>query len=608
MISSDVWTVAGENLPAPRTSGAPRSDWAAGLHRIWLRAQTTTDVTGLSDELYDLLLTVPRVTVVTGCRFSSNGRALYLRSSAEAGSPPVRVLLPAGDAWSRAGVPPAHGEVRRFRADDSHGRARPEQPVWEAASATHVVECTLPLEDGDWAAVAVGLAGDGQAPPALPAMLGQVCDVVASCNTRILHERENARRQARDALLAEASLQMDSSLDTEETLQRVARMTVPAVAEGCLVHLRYPTGYRLVAAAHLAADARESFEAAGRDPVWLAEVLPKVSDLREGVVLTGEQLAGTPFAGHGAAPSGTVTVNPLRARGRLLGTVTFAYQRGAAEIAGPAFLADLALRAALAIDNATLYEQRRQNVRSLQQHLLPAVLPEYPGLELAAAYEVGDAALDVGGDFYDAVAGARSFSLVVGDVCGRGAEAAALTGLARHTLRTLLEDDVAPAAALTRLNRSLRASASSKFVTAIVAALAPRGDGSFALRIATAGHPPVRVLRADGTVHSLNSAPGPLLGVLDDYALPEATEVLRPGDTAVLLTDGITESRAADGAFFEDRLSRVLTGLADHGPRELVTGLARAALDFGRGCADDMAVLAVRAGTATSRDERRAER
>ncbi|WP_233533815.1 PP2C family protein-serine/threonine phosphatase [Kitasatospora sp. SolWspMP-SS2h] len=590
--------------PPPRAARAGRpadGDWSAGLHRMWRLAQTSTDVTALSEQLYDLLLGRPGVVVVSGTRFAPSGAARYMRSSSRPDTRPERVLAPPGDAW-KGGPAPVPGLVRQFALRSEHARARPEYGVWRAAGAVRVVECALALEEGDWAVVSVGLAAGRSVPARLGLRVAQVCDVVAACNDRIVQERENARVQARDALLAEASLQMDASLDVGETLQRVARMTVPAVAEGCLVHLCGPGGLTLVASAHLAAGAQRRFAAAGEDGTWVDDVLPKLSALREGTVLSGGELAGTPFGPASEVTARAVTVNPLRARGRLLGTVTFVYERDPSRLPPPLFLADLALRAALAIDNATLYEERRQHVVSLQQHLLPAVLPTVPGLELAAAYEVGDAALEVGGDFYDAVSGRHSFSLLVGDVCGRGAEAAALTGLARHTLRTLLEDDLPPAAALTRLNRALRTAASRKFVTGVVLSLVPAADGAFAARIANAGHPQALVLRADGTVAPLGGTGGLLLGVVDDYELAETTDVLRPGDTAVLLTDGITESRSPDGAFFEDRLSAALGALAGLPPAEVVTGLARAALGFGRGSADDMAVLAMRVASGAEPD------
>ncbi|WP_405008990.1 PP2C family protein-serine/threonine phosphatase [Kitasatospora sp. NBC_01539] len=580
---------------ADPADAAPAEGWAAGLHRLWLAADAAPDVTALSVEIYDLLLAVPGVLVVTGCRYDASGRARYVRGSTVAGTTPVQTRRPPGRVRTGTGEPRGRREVREFGIAEAERDDRPELGVWRSAGAALLVECVVVLEDGDRAAVVVGV-GPGAPPPAgLHTMLAQACDTVDACNARVLRERENDRRQARDALLAEASLQMDASLDIHETLQRVARMAVPAVAEGCLVHL-WPQGRpELVAVAHLAAAAQERLAAVGRDEAWTGRVLREATAGPGGLLLAGADLADGPFAPGGPVPCQVVTVNALRARGRTLGAITFAYDRDPRLVPSPAFLADLALRAALAIDNATLYEQRRLHVMSLQRHLLPAALPRMPGLELASAYEVGDAGLDVGGDFYDAVPGPDGeLSLVVGDVCGRGAQAAALTGLARHTLRTLLEDGCAPAPALGRLNRALRANAASRFVTAVVARLAPVGDGSFRMRTASAGHPPGYAVRADGTVEVFNTAGGLLLGVLDDHEVAETRCHLRPGDTAVLLTDGVTESRSADGTFFEERLPGVLAGLAGLAPEKLVTELARAALAFRTTGADDMAVLAVR--------------
>lgn len=171
-------------------------------------------------------------------------------------------------------------------------------------------------------------------------------------------------------------------------------------------------------------------------------------------------------------------MNPLKARGRVLGTLTFLYHRAVVAEGASQFLAGLADRAALAIDSSTLYEQRRRHVVSLQRHLLPSELPLIPGITLSSAYEVGDVSLDVGGDFYDAVPRAQGgVTLLLGDVCGRGAEAAALTGLARHTLRTLLEDGSTPEHALERLNQALVREGTTRFVTALVVVLVPDGGG-----------------------------------------------------------------------------------------------------------------------------------
>ncbi|MFJ4913059.1 PP2C family protein-serine/threonine phosphatase [Streptomyces sp. NPDC088726] len=210
---------------------------------------------------------------------------------------------------------------------------------------------------------------------------------------------------------------------------------------------------------------------------------------------------------------------------------------------------------------------------------------------------MGDVSLDVGGDFYDAVPGARGgVTLLIGDVCGRGAEAAALTGLARHTLRALFEDGSTPEHALERLNQALVRESTSRFVTALVAVLVPDGEG-FRVRYWSAGHPAPLLRRADGTVAEL-VAHGDLLGVLPDIEYGSGSVHLKPGDALVMFTDGVTEARAADGTFFESRLRNEVARQGAQGAGEargFAGRLAEAVVEFRATGADDIAVLVARA-------------
>ncbi|MFF3429945.1 PP2C family protein-serine/threonine phosphatase [Streptomyces sp. NPDC002602] len=590
---------------ASGASGAAKADdWAADLHALWCAAVEVLDVTALADRLYRVLRDQPGVVTVVGARWNGD-RIRYVRYlSAGDAAPSI------ADPTDRESTDPAPGPAPGasgggtpngrpvLRAYDP-ARDTTADPrtlgVLRAAGAATALECGFALDTGDRATLTVGLSPGVDADATLPARLVQVCEVLVASNRRILEEHRHERRQVSDAFLAEASLQMDSNLDVQETLGRVARLAVPALAEGCMIHLSGP-GDRLVpsASAHVAAVEQAWIADTARHDPWLADLLGVVRRRRDGVVLGGQELAGGPFGvgARGAGRSvGAVSVSPLRARGRVLGTITFLYRRddGTVDVR---LLDDLADRAALAIDTSTLYEQRRSHVQSLQRHLLPQALPEVDGLRLSASYEVSDGMLDVGGDFYDAVVTADGVALIIGDVCGRGAEAAALTGLARHTLRTLLEDGADPGSALSRLNRSLIREGTSRFVTAAVAVLR-RGPAGYVASVAGAGHPYPLVRRSNGTVEEVHVA-GMLLGVTPSVTYAAVDVALGPGDGLVLFTDGLTEARNAEGAFFEGFLADAVARSGEGDPGASAARLTAEAKRFRTSGADDTAVLTAR--------------
>ncbi|MFJ5848637.1 PP2C family protein-serine/threonine phosphatase [Streptomyces sp. NPDC092903] len=560
-------------------------------------------MTALADALYDMLLRMPGVLAVVGTHWSG-GVLHYLRSVtlAEPTASLVEIERPIECAYGESGATAAPDgdpavtvhEVSELDAAMPHAR------VLAAAGARSFAACAVPLGQGGWASFMVGTAGRDTIDVTLRTRLKQVAEVAMVSDRRILARRADEVRQVSDAFLAEASLQMDSSLDVKSTVRRVARTAVPAIAEGCVLHLCLPEGLKPVSFAHMDAGEQQWLGKVAAEDPWLTEALQRVLGSGQALALRGEELRGGPF---GPASSGAgravraISVNPLSARGRILGTLTFLYHRVIVAEGASRFLADLADRAALAIDSSILYEQRRRHVVSLQRHLLPSELPRIPGLTLSSAYEVGDVSLDVGGDFYDAVPGARSgVTLLIGDVCGRGAEAAALTGLARHTLRALFEDGSTPEHALERLNQALVRESTSRFVTALVAVLVPDGEG-FRVRYWSAGHPAPLLRRADGTVAEL-VAHGDLLGVLPDIEYGSGSVHLKPGDALVMFTDGVTEARAADGTFFESRLRNEVARQGAQGAGEargFAGRLAEAVVEFRATGADDIAVLVARA-------------
>ncbi|MCX4771503.1 SpoIIE family protein phosphatase [Streptomyces sp. NBC_01285] len=543
-----------------------------------------------------MLLRMPGVLAVVGTRWTG-GLLHDLRSVTLAEPTPSFMKFEQDFGESGAsGAPDGDPAVTVHEVSELDG-AMPQVQVLTAAGARSVAECAVPLGGCGWASFMVGTADRDAVDATLRTRLKQVAEVAMVSDRRIMARRDAELLQVSDAFLAEASLQMDASLDVERTVRRVARTAVPAVAEGCVLHLLHAGGLTPVSSAHMDAGEQQWLGRVAAEDPWLTDVLHRVIDSGQGLVLRSEELEGGPFgpasSGAGRAVS-ALSVNPLKARGRALGTLTFLYHQAFAAEGASRFLANLADRAALAIDSSALYEQRRRHVVSLQRHLLPRELPRIAGLTLSSAYEVGDVSLDVGGDFYDAVPGAQGgVTLLIGDVCGRGAEAAALTGLARHTLRTLLEDGRTPEHALGRLNQALVREGTSRFVTALVAVLVPDGKG-FRLCYWSAGHPAPLIRREDGTVEEL-PAHGDLLGVLEDIGYGSGATHVAPGDTLVMFTDGVTEARAADGTFFESRLRNAVAQTGAGEALGFAERLAEAVVEFRATGADDIAVLAARA-------------
>jgi serine phosphatase RsbU (regulator of sigma subunit) len=269
------------------------------------------------------------------------------------------------------------------------------------------------------------------------------------------------------------------------------------------------------------------------------------------------------------------------------------------------FAEQLAGNAAFALDNAWLYEQQRAIAETLQAALLPAALPEVPGVAMAARYRAQSdegSGIQVGGDLYDVVATPEPgcWAFVMADVCGKGPHAAALTALIRHTLRAEIGHDLAPAEALHRLNRAMlnaAAAAPARFATVVHGRLAVDAGGA-TVTLASGGHPSALVRRKTVTGVRVEpvDAPGTLLGVYTDIELTEQTVRLDRGDMLVLYTDGVTEARGVDGFYGADRLSRRLAsstaGSADALADELLGDVV--AFQDGR-LRDDVALLVLEA-------------
>ena len=238
----------------------------------------------------------------------------------------------------------------------------------------------------------------------------------------------------------------------------------------------------------------------------------------------------------------------------------------------------------------------RQVAVTLQRSLLPPVLPEVPGFELGAAFRAGGEGLEVGGDFYDVFATPDGrWACVLGDVCGKGAPAAAVAALARFTVRAAAVHQQAPSAVLRQLNEALLAETEHRrFCSAVYAAFCTGDGGNGRLELAVAGHPSPLVVRADGTVEEIGR-PGTLLGIVDAPQLADAETRLGPGDAVVLYTDGVTEARTADGRFGTDRLVALLQASRDAPAAQIASRIeATVADDPAHRRPDDLAVLVLR--------------
>ncbi|MEU9302539.1 SpoIIE family protein phosphatase [Streptomyces sp. NPDC048269] len=244
-------------------------------------------------------------------------------------------------------------------------------------------------------------------------------------------------------------------------------------------------------------------------------------------------------------------------------------------------------------------ERLRDALAVLQQSLLPAALPAVPGMEAASYYHT--ASVDrLGGDFYDLFPlDDERWAFFLGDVCGKGPQAAAVTSLTRYTLRAATLHDSDPIAALTTLNTVLHerfTGGDPRYCTAIFGILEPDATaGTTAVHLASGGHPPALVVRADGQADYLPTPGGLLIGILPDPHFTSAETTLGPGDSLLLYTDGLTEARVGTNRelYGEDALRTFTAGLAHAGPRELITALTGLLDGFGEGLDDDTALLAL---------------
>jgi PAS domain S-box-containing protein len=412
------------------------------------------------------------------------------------------------------------------------------------------------------------------------------------------------REQERTRVLARSGELLAAGLRTEQVLDAIVDLLVPAIADWCAVHLAgIGNEIGLVRAVHSDAEI---------DPVlrYLLDVTPVRRDQEYGAGLAIGQgrtvrMRGIEDAVIERMADGDEAVLallrrleirhalsvPLHAHGRTLGAVTVARSDEMTD-ADDELVQNVVRRAALALDNARLYEQQREVAVTLQRSLLPRRLPDVPSLRLASRYLPGADGTEVGGDFYDAVAlPAGRVGLTVGDVMGRGVRAAAVMGQLRASLRGYALENHPPQGVLARVDALVQALEDGELVTALYGVLQP---ATGTLTIASAGHPPPVIVRADGEVAVVELDPGPPLGVAC-RSFGAADLRLEPGDTLLLFTDGLVEDRSLP---IYEGIEKLRAGLAADararsGCPDAVCAAALEVMGRGPSHDDDIALLAV---------------
>ncbi|MFC4533926.1 PP2C family protein-serine/threonine phosphatase [Sphaerisporangium dianthi] len=379
--------------------------------------------------------------------------------------------------------------------------------------------------------------------------------------------------------LADASDLLAGTLDPDMVPALIAQIVVPRLATWCAVYTVSSDGEPLDLAYLWHADE-------GQIDGLRAEIeevtIPSVENLTPVPIQLGDWQS---------------LAFPLVARGRSLGMMCLGragrFPDDAAQLAE-----DLGRRAALAMDNARLYAQQADANRALQRSLLPPGTPaETPGLDYSVVYEPAGENNEVGGDFYDLFTiGEGTWRFAIGDVCGTGPQAAAVTGLARHTLRLLAREGYDVTAVVSRLNQAiLEEGERARFLTLLHGEIRRTGDG-LDLSLISAGHPEALRLRPSGVVEAVVSSQS-LLGVFPEAQFTADHVRLEPGDVLLGVTDGVTERRSG-GRLLDDEggLAKLLAECVDLSARAVAERIRRAVQDFAiEPSADDLAILVLRA-------------
>ncbi len=417
---------------------------------------------------------------------------------------------------------------------------------------------------------------------------------------------EAKEAELRQRFLAEAGQMLATSLDYEETLERVARMIVPGLADWCGIEMVDEQGEsHQVAVAHvdpakvqMAHDLRRRYPADPDAATGVPAVLrggpaELYAEIPEGMIeLAARDEEHLRLIRALGMRSGMVV--PMRVGDETLGAITLVSAESGRRFdqGDLAFVEDLALRAATAVQNARLYAAQERVAHTLQASLLPERLPELPGWDIGATYQAGERDADVGGDFYDVLPVEGGHLIMLGDVTGKGVEAAALTSLVRYSARMAARFDPRPARVLSLVNEVLREQPRLSLVTA-VCALVETSGASATVTVASAGHPlPLR--RRPGERPEPLGDHGVLLGVAGEDDWTETVVEIAPGETLLFYTDGVTETPGEDARFGDERLRGAVARAGDTA-EAVLSEINRSLREFQAGVTmDDRAMLAMR--------------
>ncbi|MFF4321371.1 PP2C family protein-serine/threonine phosphatase [Streptomyces sp. NPDC001568] len=424
--------------------------------------------------------------------------------------------------------------------------------------------------------------------------------LVDDTDHRLAREALRIERE-RTAFLGQASNLLLSSLNLERCMDVTAQMAAEHLADAALVVspargrelpvvscLRggMPTSSRIIALAEDVPGLAEALQ--GFPPVpsrWIDPATAPAWLVPEGFGTVGS-IVVTPLPGHGV-PAGALILL------RRTGGAGFSEEE-------EVFARLFAARAGAAMSAARLYAEQASISETLMRDLLPPFLHQVSGVEYAGGYRASQDHERIGGDFYDvhpaAVEGDASL-IVLGDVCGKGLDAAVMTGKIRNTLHALLPMAGDHQRMLNLLNTALLSTHNARFATMVLAS-AVREGGAVKLRLTSAGHPAPLIVRADGRVEEAPTR-GTLVGALPDVTAATAEIMLAPGETCVLYTDGITEARGGpmgDDMFGETRLKRALSECAGMPAEAVVERVQMLASEWvGTSSHDDMAVVVIAA-------------